>query len=440
MEAMKTERYYLIKTWGCQMNFHDSERFSGILEGMGFKPCSDEERADVIILNTCSVRAKSAAKAFTFLGRLKKLKEKDPRKIVGFCGCVAQQEKEEIFRRFPYVDLVIGPRRSHDLARIINKALEGKGHVRETSLGDRKVFERFDKPKRNTYPKAYITIMEGCDRFCSYCIVPYARGREIFKPAGTIMKEVELSLDEEYREIVLLGQNVNNYRWEDLTFAKLLERIVEENDALNRLRFITSHPAFVTEELLDVMAHPALCNHLHLPVQSGSDRVLERMNRGYSRREYLEWIRRFKERLKGIEFATDIIVGFPGEGERDFEDTISLLEMVRFNSIFSFKYSPRPLTRASKLRETVSEHVKMNRLERVHRVQEKIQRENHARMIGTTVRVLVDGVSQKRKDEVTGRTKENFIVNFPGDDSSIGEEVSVKITAAHTHSIRGERD
>ena len=429
---------YFVKTWGCQMNFHDSERIAGILEKMGYRHRDSEREADIVILNTCSVREKSAAKVFTFLGKLKKWKDKKPERIIGFCGCVAQQEKDEIFRRFPFVDIVLGPRRTHLIGKSINDVLAKKERVRDTFLGDRNIFDLSGSPRRNTYPKAYVTIMEGCDRFCAYCIVPYTRGREVFKPPEEILKEIARSLEDGFKEIILLGQNVNAYRYGKSSFASLLETIIQRTPRLKRLRFVTSHPSFVTRELLSVMKHPSVCNHIHLPSQSGSDRILARMNRGYTRKEYTDLIGTYKETLKDGEVSTDIIVGFPGEGKEDFNETVSLLEEVEFNSIFSFKYSSRPYTNASKLEDTIPEETKMTRLEKVHEVQEKIQKEKHDKMIGRTVEILVDSVSRKRQDEVAGRTGENFIINILGSPDLIGKEIPVRITSAGTHSLRGE--
>ncbi|HMV11414.1 MAG TPA: tRNA (N6-isopentenyl adenosine(37)-C2)-methylthiotransferase MiaB [Nitrosomonas sp.] len=432
-----------IKTFGCQMNEYDSDKMADVLHSAkGLELTDKPEEADVILFNTCSVREKAQEKVFHDLGRVRHLKDKNPNLLIGVGGCVASQEGHEIIKRAPFVDLVFGPQTLHRLPELIRKReLTGRSQV-DISFPE---IEKFDHlpPARTEGATAFVSIMEGCSKYCSFCVVPYTRGEEVSRPLNDILVEVAHLTLRGVKEVNLLGQNVNAYRGEMdsgeiVDFALLLE-FIHEIPGIERIRFTTSHPKEFTTRLIDVYAKlPKVVNHLHLPVQSGSDRVLAAMKRGYSAIEYKSIIRKIRALRPNISISSDFIIGFPGETEADFEATMKLIEAVYFDESFSFIYSPRPGTPAADLPDDTPQEIK---LERLHRLQEKIAQ--HAtlishNMVGTTQRILIEGYSKKSADELCGRTENNRMVNFIGDPNRIGQFIDIKITAALPHSLRGE--
>ncbi len=425
------------------MNEYDSDKMADVLHSAkGLELTDKPEEADVILFNTCSVREKAQEKVFHDLGRVRHLKEKNPNLLIGVGGCVASQEGHEIIKRAPFVDLVFGPQTLHRLPELIRKReLTGRSQV-DISFPE---IEKFDHlpPARTEGATAFVSIMEGCSKYCSFCVVPYTRGEEVSRPLNDILVEVAHLTLRGVKEVNLLGQNVNAYRGkmdssEIVDFALLLE-FIHEIPGIERIRFTTSHPKEFTTRLIDVYAKlPKVVNHLHLPVQSGSDRVLAAMKRGYSAIEYKSIIRKIRALRPNISISSDFIIGFPGETDADFEATMKLIEAVYFDESFSFIYSPRPGTPAADLPDDTPQAIK---LERLHRLQEKIAQ--HAtsisqNMVGTTQRILIEGYSKKSADELCGRTENNRMVNFIGDPNRIGQFIDIKITAALPHSLRGE--
>ncbi len=441
-----TRKVY-IKTFGCQMNEYDSARMADVLGAGGYEPTSDPESADVILFNTCSVREKAQEKVFTDLGMVRPLKDKRPDLIIGVGGCVASQEGAAIVRRAPFVDVVFGPQTLHRLPELMAKRRsEGRAQV-DVSFPE---IEKFDHlpPARVDGPTAFVSIMEGCSKYCTFCVVPYTRGEEVSRPLEDVLAEVAGLAAGGVREVTLLGQNVNAYRGlmhkgegadgETADFALLIE-LVAGIPGIERIRFTTSHPREFTPRLIDTYARiPKLVSHLHLPVQSGSDRILAAMKRGYTVLEYKSIIRRLREVRPDLALATDFIVGFPGETEADFEATMRLLEELDFDHSFSFVYSPRPGTPAAGLADDTPQEVKLARL---YRLQAQLDRQVQAHseaMVGTVQRVLVEGPSKKDAAELSGRTGNNRVVNFPAPPRLIGEFVDIRITRALPNSLRGE--
>jgi len=432
-----------ISTFGCQMNEYDSSRMVDVLrESEGLELTDDPAAADVVLLNTCSVREKAQEKVFSDLGRIRHLKQRNPDLLIGVGGCVASQEGAAIVDRAPYVDLVFGPQTLHRIPGMIEaRRRSGRPQV-DISFPE---IEKFDHlpAARKEGPSAFVSIMEGCSKYCSFCVVPYTRGEEVSRPFEDVLTEVAGLVDQGVREITLLGQNVNAYRGhlsdgESADFALLLEYMAEL-PGLERIRYTTSHPKEFTQRLIDAYAKvPQLVSHVHLPVQSGSDRVLMAMKRGYTALEYKSIIRRLRGVRSDICIASDFIVGFPGETESDFEATLRLAEEVDFDGSFSFVYSPRPGTPAASLYDDTPQEVKLERLHRLQRqLDEQAQRISRA-MVGTTQQVLVEGRAKKDADELSGRTQNNRVVNFPAPPRLVGHFVEVTITAALAHSLRGE--
>lgn len=435
-------RRYFVETWGCQMNVHDSEKIAGSLRGIGFLPTRDETEADVIILNTCSVREKAEEKVFARLGKLKSLKSGRKRKIlIGVAGCVAQQQGEVIFARAPYVDFVLGTQSLVLLPEILDKVLNGQEKVVETGRHPENLDTPPEQIDRVPGVKAFMTVMEGCDKFCSFCIVPFTRGRERCRLVEDVVREARTLAERGVKEVQLLGQNVNSYRdpEDGRKFAELLDA-VHEVQGIERLRFTSPHPRDFDSGLLQRYRDlPKLCPHMHLPAQSGSTSVLERMKRGYSREEYLAKVDEARELVPDIGIATDLIVGFCGETELEFEETISLVQAVGYDSIFSFKYSPRPFTLAQRqLPDDIPEEVKGERLARLQDVQKRIQIRKNSGMVGRTVRVLVDGESKKDRAILSGRTPYNRVVNFQASKECMGQFIDVRVTKAGPNSLFGE--
>lgn len=435
-------RKVFIKTFGCQMNEYDSAKMADVLSAAeSYETTENPEDADVILFNTCSVREKAQEKVFTDLGMVKHLKQLNPHLIIGVGGCVASQEGAAIVKRAPYVDIVFGPQTLHRLPQMMDKRRSsGRAQV-DIAFPE---IEKFDHmpPARVEGSTAFVSIMEGCSKFCTYCIVPFTRGEEVSRPLDDVLAEVAHLAAEGVKEVTLLGQNVNAYRGlmsdgDTADFALLIE-LVAEVPGIERIRYTTSHPREFTQRLIDVYAKvPKLVNHLHLPVQSGSDRILSAMKRGYTVLEYKSIIRKVRAVRPEISLATDFIVGFPGETEADFEATLRLLEELNYDHSFSFVYSPRPGTPAASMADDTPQEVKLARLHRLQAQLDTQVKAYSAAMVGTTQRVLVEGTSKKDVNELSGRTENNRVVNFAGAPRLIGQFVDVTITRAFPNSLRG---
>ncbi len=437
---MATKKLY-IRTFGCQMNVHDSEQLTEILRGDGYERTDSAKDADLIIVNTCSIRDKAEQKVYSQLGRYRHLKKSRPGLQIGVCGCVAQQQGERLLAKAPFLDLVIG---THNIHRLPELA----GRARRTGLPV--VATRFCEtvpsigvlalpPKGSV--SAFVTIMQGCDNYCAFCVVPYLRGREESRNFEDILAEVRALAAHGVREVTLLGQNVNAYGKSPgggRSFAELL-RAVGDVEGIERIRFTTSHPKDLTDDIIACFRDVnSLCESIHLPVQSGSDAVLARMNRRYTRADYLDRVRKLREASPEIAISSDIIVGFPGETEQDYQKTLDLMEKVRFDTLFSFQYSERPGTAAAGLDGKVSPGEKRRRLIELQALQDRHAQEKNDRLVGRTVEVLVDGTSRNAARDVTGRTRSNKIVNFTGARDLVGKTVQVRIVKAFLHSLRGE--
>lgn len=429
---------YLIETFGCQMNDLDSEKIAGNLRQHGMEPAGDPSEADVIILNTCSVREKAVQKVYARLGEIKRQKARRPEMVVGVVGCMAQLEGDRILKRAPFVNLLAGPQKGHvmdDLVRRSSASPEPLIQLREDS--DEPPAETAYVLRQNPW-RASVTVSEGCSRRCSFCVVPLTRGRERVRPSEAILREIEELAGRGYIEVLLLGQTVNSYydRAAQVSFAQLLRRIARV-DGIKRIRFTSPHPSDFTDELLDVMAScPQVCNQIHLPVQSGSTRILRAMRRGYTRESYLEVIRKIRSAAREIAISTDLIVGFPGETDRDFRDTLSLLDEVQYDSAFSFKYSRRPNTAALSLSGEVPEEEKGARLEELQERQKGIQYQKNSAYLGRIAEVLVEDKARNRFS-LMGRTSCNKIVNFDGPESLMGRLVQVEISGFSPNSLKG---
>ena len=437
------EKFYHIMTFGCQMNEHDSEIMAGLLENMGYREAPKRSDADIILINTCSIRENADKRFFGSLGQLKRLHREKPGMIVGVCGCMMQQEHiiEAIKKKYSWVDLVFGTHNIHELPELITQILNERQKVVSVWQEHRGIFEGL--PAKRRYPfKAFVNITYGCNNFCTYCIVPYTRGRERSRRPEDILKEIRELADSGVREVMLLGQNVNSYGLADgfdMDFADLIYA-VNEIEGIERIRFMTSHPKDLSDKLIGAYRDcEKLACHIHLPVQAGSDRVLKRMNRKYTRGSYLDLIRKLREATEGrIAITTDIIVGFPGETEEDFRETLSLMEEVKYDSAFTFLYSPRPGTPAAEYEDQIPEPVKHERFERMREILDEGMAENNAVYEGRIEKVLVEGPSRKNRKTLTGRTESMKIVNFEGRPEMIGQIVPVRITEAKTYSLVGE--
>ena len=426
---------------GCQMNEYDSDFLAQSLIKDGFLPEKQVHRADIILINTCAVRAKPEQKACSFLGRMANLKEKNPELIVGMIGCLAQMKGKELIRRFPLLDFVMGPR---ELGRIV-ECIEGIYKKRQRFVATALHGVPPSPVKCAGYfqnrTSGFISIMEGCNNFCSYCIVPYVRGREFFRAPEDILEEAVYLISEGIREITLLGQNVNSYVWKknhnNWNFSSLLYKLAEL-DYLQRLRFTTSHPKDLSDDLIACFADiEKLAGHIHLPFQAGSNRILKSMRRGYTREQYLAIIEKIKTCKEDIAITSDVMVGFPGETEEDFQLTLDLIEQVEFDSLFSFKYSDREGTPAAEMSEKISEKVKIARLQRLQGIQNGITLKKNQQLVGRRMTVLVEGAS-KKGEQLTGRTPSNKVVNFDGDVTLAGRLVEVVIKASYLNSLKGE--
>ncbi|MCX7164011.1 MAG: tRNA (N6-isopentenyl adenosine(37)-C2)-methylthiotransferase MiaB [Rhodocyclales bacterium] len=439
-----------IRTFGCQMNEYDSDKMADVLAGSeGVVKTENPEEADIILFNTCSVREKAQEKVFHDLGRVRHLKQLNPNLVIGVGGCVASQEGAAIVARAPYVDLVFGPQTLHRLPQMLAaRRSSGRAQV-DVSFPE---IEKFDAlpPAGHTGTSAFVSIMEGCSKYCSFCVVPYTRGEEVSRPLADVLAEITALVERGVREITLLGQNVNAYRGkfagagddedEDLTadLAFLIETLAGI-DGIERLRYTTSHPREMTQRLIDTYrSTPKLVSHLHLPVQSGSDRILAAMKRGYSVLEFKSLVKKLKAARPDLSLSSDFIIGFPGEIEEDFEKTMHLVEELNFDSSFSFVYSPRPGTPAAEMADDTPQEVKIRRLMRLQKTIEAQALKISQAMVGTTQRILVEGHAKKDAGELAGRTGNNRVVNFAGEPCLLGCFVDVGITAALPHSLRGE--
>jgi tRNA-2-methylthio-N6-dimethylallyladenosine synthase len=425
------------------MNEHDSERILQLLEGSFYRETNDPKEADLILINTCSVREKPEHKVYSAVGRFRGLKEKRGT-VIGVAGCVAQQEGHRLLERIPYLDLVLGTQAIPLLPQLLQRIEVSGEKVCETNFDPEGGYLKAPLPQKGTPParvKSYVTIMQGCDRFCSFCIVPYVRGRERSRPSQEIVEEVRRLGETGKKEICLLGQNVNAYGKGlegEVGFAELLHRL-NDIGGIERIRFTTSNAADLSDELIHAFSKlEKLCEHFHLPFQSGSDRILRAMHRGYTRESYLEKIERLRKNCPSIALTADVIVGFPGEEEEDFEETIALMQRVCFDDLFSFKYSPRKGTRAVQFSDQVDENVKQTRLSHLQKIQKEITFQKNVVLEGGVQEVLVEGRSKQSDRDVTGRTRSNKIVNFKGELELVGHLVQVRITKAYPHSLRGE--
>ena len=434
-------RKVYIKTFGCQMNEYDSGKMSDVLRAaQGYEPTEDPEQADLILFNTCSVREKAQEKVFSDLGRVKHLKEKGV--LIGVGGCVASQEGQEIIARAPYVDVVFGPQTLHRLPQLLEqRQAQGRAQV-DIRFPE---IEKFDHlpPARKDGPTAFVSIMEGCSKFCSYCVVPYTRGDEVSRPLESVLLEVAELADQGVREVTLLGQNVNAYRGamggtaEIADFATLIE-YVADIPGIERIRYTTSHPNEFTQRLIDVYARvPKLVNHLHLPVQHASDKILAAMKRGYTALQYKSTVRKLRAIRPDLAMSSDFIVGFPGETDEDFDKLMRLVDEVGYDTSFSFIFSPRPGTPAANLHDDTPHSVKQARLARLQAALDEQVRAISASRAGTTQRILVEGPSRKNKQELMGRTECNRVVNFEGHPRLIGQMIEVHITEAMQRALRG---
>ncbi|OZG72392.1 tRNA (N6-isopentenyl adenosine(37)-C2)-methylthiotransferase MiaB [Hahella sp. CCB-MM4] len=434
-----------IKTYGCQMNEYDSSRMADLLgESHQVTITDNPDEADILLLNTCSIREKAQEKVFHQLGRWKELKQKNPNLLIGVGGCVASQEGDAIRDRAPYVDMVFGPQTLHRLPEMVNTVHGNKIPVVDITFPEIEKFDRLPMPKADG-ATAFVSIMEGCSKYCTFCVVPYTRGEEVSRPVDDVLAEIVHLAGQGVREVNLLGQNVNAYRGlthegDTIDLAELIT-YVATIDGIDRIRYTTSHPVEFSDSLIDVYAEvPELVSHLHLPVQSGSNQILVAMKRGHTVEEYVEKLERLKQIRPDISLSSDFIIGFPGESDQDFEDTMNLINRIGFDHSFSFIYSARPGTPASDLPDDVSEDTKKERLsilqQRILQQAQSISR----RMVGGTERILVTGVSKKDPGELQGRTENNRVVNFKSDTQDIiGRFIDVKITEAYPNSLRGER-
>jgi tRNA-2-methylthio-N6-dimethylallyladenosine synthase len=432
-----------IQTFGCQMNVQDAEKMAALLGTSGYGTTDDPEQADLILLNSCSIREKAVQKIYSQLGRFRVLKEKKPDLLIGVGGCLAQQCGERLFRRAPYVNLVFGTHQIHRLPEMVGDLEQSGGRIVETGFCDR--VRSLDIPAQPA-PGAvstYVTIMQGCNNFCSYCVVPHLRGREESRPMAEILREVEGLAGQGIREVTLLGQNVNSYGRTlpaGNDFTELI-RAIGEVPGIERIRFTTSHPKDLSPRLIACFGElAALCEHIHLPVQSGSDRVLRRMNRGYTVEAYLGKMASLRRSCPEIAITSDVIVGFPGESEEDFQQTLGLMREIRFDSLFSFQYSEREGTAAAGMDNPVSDEVKRERLRTLQALQEEHTLQKNRARVGKREEILVEGVSRDGLEDMMGRTRGNRIVNFPGTTDLIGKILSVRIVDAFLHSLRGEAE
>jgi tRNA-2-methylthio-N6-dimethylallyladenosine synthase len=452
------DKYLYLNTIGCQMNVYDSEQIAMRLAALGYQQTSSLDIADLVIVNTCTIRAKAEQKAFSFLGRLARLKKKKPGLITAIGGCVAQQEGEKVFKRIPYLDLVFGTQAIDRLPSLIQKIDKKRCRIVDIEQADKPHFpETQDSIASDSQLSRFVTIMRGCDNFCSYCVVPYVRGRETSRHPDVIINEIRQLAGSGLKEVTLLGQNVNSYGKKEglCSFTELLSKI-SQIEQLLRIRFTTSHPKDFDEDLINAFrSNEKLCDHIHLPVQSGSNRVLKRMNRKYTKELYLDKVAKLRDTCPDIAITSDIIVGFPAESEADFDETLELIRTIEFDGLFAFKYSDRPNAPAAKYGEKVSDQQMKKRLQILLDMQDNITKKKNQALVGTCLSILAEGFSKRQSSgnlnhphqaaQWTGRTSTNKIVNFSQagspescDDITPGQLVSVKIEKAYSHSLWGK--
>lgn len=441
LKIIGKNKKYLIKTFGCQMNFNDSETIAGLVEMMGYEEVDDENLADLIILNTCAIREGAEDKVFGVIGRLKHLKLENPNMIIALAGCMSQEEKviKKILKSYTNVDLIFGTHNLYRLPILIRDTMFNKETTIEVWSKEGDVIEHMPKSRKDGL-KAYVDIMYGCNNFCTYCIVPYTRGKERSRKPEDILNEVKILATKGYKELTLLGQNVNAYGKDldtNFSFADLLEEI--RNIDIPIIRFTTSHPKDFSDELINVLTKKGnLVEHIHLPVQAGSTETLKKMGRKYTREQYLVLVDKIRTALPDAVLTTDIIVGFPGETKEQFNDTLSLVEKVGFDSAYTFIYSPREGTPAAKMKDDILEEEKKYRLQQLISLQNKISSQKNEQLRGKIFEVLVEGESKNNSEILSGRTRTNKLVNFKGDKTLIGQIVKIKITEPHTWSLNGE--
>ncbi len=440
MKSINLTKKVYIRTYGCQMNEYDSEMLAGLLQKEGCHLTYDQREADLILLNTCYVREKVKHKVFSELGQLKKLKISNPSLILGVGGCLVQRNPSLISKQAPYVDIIWGTHNFHNIAHLVK--LVEKNHRRVIEVREDGEIPEGIPVKRNRKFSSYIPVMRGCNNFCSYCNVPYVRGREKSRASHFILKEIKGLAKQDFREIILLGQNVNSYGKglpEKIDFADLLSQ-VQRVEGISRIRFTTSHPKDLSDKLIRKMAElDKVCEHLHLPLQAGSNRILKKMGRGYTKQMYENLVIRLRETIPEISITTDIIVGFPGERKEDFEDTLDMVRRIRFDGAFTFAYSPLAGTKAFKFDNQVPDEVKSKRLCELIDVQKRITEEKNQYLVGKEFEVLVEGVSVKNPEELQGRIRQNKIIVFKGEKDLIGKLVNVKVLRAGCWASRGER-
>ena len=431
---------YYVRTYGCQMNEHDGEKIKGMLESAGYSETEDINKADIIILNTCAIRENAHDKVFGFLGIVNNLKKKNKNLVVGICGCMAQERSvvDEIMSKYKFVDFVLGTHNLYDLLNVVYKCINDRGQNIEVYSYDGDVIEDIPE-KRESNISAWVDIILGCDKFCTYCIVPYTRGTQRSRKKEEIIKEVNELQNKGYKEVTLLGQNVNAYGkdiYENYNLANLLRDV--SKSGIDRIRFVTSHPWDFTDEMIDAISEcDNVMPYVHLPIQSGSNKILKLMNRRYTKEEYIELYNKIRNRIKGCSITTDIIVGFPYETEEDFLETLDVVNKCKFDGAYTFAFSPRENTPAKLMDETVSESEKLDRLHRLNEVINKYSNESNQRMLGTVQKCLVTGVSDKNNEKVCGYTENMKLVNIEADKNTIGNIIDVKITDAKSFSLDG---
>ena len=442
LENNMDKKLFCISTYGCQMNEEDSEKLSGMLKSQGYERTENKEEASIIIFNTCCVRENAENKVFGNLGQLKQLKKKNPNLVIAICGCMMQQVgmADKVLKTFPYVDIIFGTHNAHKFPEYLHRVLQEGVQVKEILNKEEGIVEGLPIDRKSDV-KAFVTIMYGCNNFCTYCIVPYVRGRERSRKSEDIIKEIEELVSQGYKEITLLGQNVNSYGKgleEDIDFAGLLRK-VNEVKGLERVRFMTSHPKDLSDDVIMAIKEcDKLCEQVHLPVQSGSSRILKEMNRHYDREYYLDLVKKIKSEIPDVTLTTDIIIGFPGETEEDFLDTLRLCEEVGYDSAFTFIYSRRKHTPADKMENQIPDDIKHDRFNRlVEAINKKVVIKNKE-YEGKVVEVLVEGPSKNDETKLTGRTRNGKLVNFAGDEKLVGELVNLKIVRAQPFSLIGE--
>jgi len=436
-EKKITKKTYHIDTYGCQMNVADSELVEAILISEGYKKSIDINSADAIFVNTCAIREQAEEKIHSQLGRYNLIKRKKPEILIGVLGCMAQNLKDDLLENKPYIDIVLGPDSYRELPKILNQRKRILDSIVDTKLSRYEVYQDLF-PHRKGGANAWVSIMRGCDKFCTFCIVPFTRGRERSRNLESILQEAKDTVDNGFSEITLLGQNVNSYDYQNLKFHDLLEE-VSKIKKLKRIRYTSPHPQDITEELLRVMAkHENICDYIHLPLQAGSNRILKRMNRTYTREHFISLVKMIREILPKVGISTDIIVGFPGETSKDFEETISLMHEVKFDSAFNFKYSSRPGTKASEYSERINDQEKKDRLQKIINLQKKHTLERNKILIGSIQDVLIEKESKLSATHWAGRTDSNKWVVFDKKNSQINKIVQVKIKEARGVTLHGE--